>query len=125
MEWFTLEIGGEDVECNQYNTLVYIFSGESHTRNHIYVRQDEEDGGFYIFDRPDVVQAFVMSQKYVVVYAPFVSENDEAAYYNYLVREGRIVPEDDTLTEDDINKFIEEVEADGVIGHFDELTEED
>ena len=128
MEWITLNIDKESYECTDENTIVFIYPGELSSRNHVYRHLPEEGTGMYVFNRPDVVRAFMQSQRYPVIFSPNISDQDEYAYQAHMTRQfaphQKAVETAATITEADIAEFHKQLEEDGVVGHMNELEEQ-
>lgn len=117
MNNIVLHFNGEEHHCTPYNTSVWVFSKEFGHCDHVYLRREGSGEGAYIFGRPDIVRKLRDTGDYPVHYLPYVPDNDLDAYERYMAQKAG----QDTITEDEIAKFHEEVERDGVIGHWEEL----
>lgn len=111
----SINIDGVTYEAHAYNCAIFMFPTEYISHNHVFLVTDEENNtGVYIFGRPDVIETLGNSGDFPIHYLPYVPDGDMAAYKRWA--ESR-----NSITEEEIAKFHEQAERDGVIGHWDEL----
>ncbi len=118
MAKITLNFNGRDHECTPHNTSVFVFPAEFASHNHVFCSFEAGNGeGSYVFGRPDILDTISRSGDYPIIYLPYVPDNDIRAYELWAEqkRQSRII------TEEEIARFHEEAENDGVVGHWDEL----
>ena len=125
--YYALNTGDGRFQTSPFNTTVFVYPAEFSTRNHIYCRGENADPeeGFYVFGRQDLVDAFNKSGLYPAVYMPYVTDTDEAAYQHWVQSEHPSNQEKyNSITDDEVEEFLRQLDQDGVIGHMDELEDE-
>lgn len=120
-----ITVAGVEYEAHAFNCAIFKFPPEYAMHDHIFIALPEDEGGIYVFGDEKSMAVLAGTGQFPIHYLPYVPDPDIAAYRRYREEVAKDrdseVEAEQPISEEEIERFMQAAEKDGVIGHWDEL----